>query len=266
MKVNKGVIGVMRILTDVPRVFTDTEVRFAVTLAEVGGTALRNARNYQRIHLLAEQIGEHEQFLSDILNNLHHQLVVLNRDRRVVLANQVFLDTLGVKEEEIVGLLYDELCSSTDINRPCPVDQILTGQEMQPYLQENRQGQQPRWFERCASPIVGEDGHVEYVVEIIRDVTSERMLETEKMESSRLQGIVELAGTVAHEINSPLFAALGTAQLLADEHEQSELGEELAVIIRNLKKIGALTAKMTAMTGFSSQEYVGARNILSLEQ
>ncbi|MDD2466479.1 MAG: GAF domain-containing protein [Desulfobulbus sp.] len=266
VKVNKGVIGVMRILTGAPRVFTDTEVRFAMTLAEVGGTALRNARNYQQIHLLVGQIQGHEQFLSNILNNLHHQLVVLNQDRRLVLANQAFLDTLQVKEEDILGMDYDRLCSSHESDRPCPVDQILAGQEMRPFVQECRLGEQPRWFERSASPIMGEDGQVEYVVEIIRDITSEHMLAVEKMQSSRLQGIVELAGTVAHEINSPLFAALGTAQLLAEDHEQTELGEELAVIIRNLKQIGELTGKMTSMTGFSSQEYVGTRNILSFKQ
>ena len=266
VKVNKGIIGVMRILTGAPRVFTDTEVRFAVTLAEVGGTALRNARNYQQIQLLVEQIQGNEQFLSNILNNLHHQLVVLNRDRRIVLANQVFLDTLGVEEKDILGTHYDKLCSSDSLDRPCPVNQILAGQPMRPFVQEYRQGDEPRWFERSASPIVGDDGEVDYVVEIIRDITVEHMLDEEKMQRSRLQGIVELAGTVAHEINSPLFAALGTAQLLAEEHEQTELGEELAVIIRNLKKIGELTEKMTSMTGFSSREYVGSRNILSFNK
>ena len=55
IKVNSEVIGVMRILSDVPRVFNDTEVRFAVTLAEVGGTAIRNARNYQKINLLGQR-------------------------------------------------------------------------------------------------------------------------------------------------------------------------------------------------------------------
>ncbi|MGD9949527.1 MAG: GAF domain-containing protein [Desulfobulbus sp.] len=266
VKVNKGVIGVMRILTEAPRVFTNTEVRFAVTLAEVGGTALRNARNYQRIYHLVEQIQEHEQFLSNVINNLHHQLVVVNRARRVVLANQAFLDTLGVVEENILGLHYGELCSSEGNNSPCPVDQILAGQEMRPFVQEYHLEDQSRWFERSAAPVMGDDGRVEYVVEIIRDITSEHMLEAEKLQNSRLQGIVELAGTVAHEINSPLFAALGTAQLLAEDHEQTELGEELAVIIRNLKKIGQLTEKMTSMTGFSSQKYVGTRNILSFKQ
>jgi PAS domain S-box-containing protein len=263
VKVNSEVIGVMRILTGEPRVFTETEVRFAVTLAEVGGTALRNARNYRRINLLVEQIKEHEQFLSNIINSLHHQLLVLDQNYRVVLVNQLFLDTVGKKEEDIVGMPYAELCSFEDDNRSCPVDQIFNGQKMRPLVQEFRFNDQTLWFERSASPIFGENGQVEYVVEIIRDITSEHMLEAERMQSGKLQGIVELAGTVAHEINSPLFAALGTAQLLLEDHEQSEMGEELAVIIRNLKQIGTLTEKMTTMTGFSSRQYVGQRNILS---
>ena len=266
VKVNKGVIGVLRILTNTPRVFTETEVRFAVTLAEVGGAALRNARNFKQISDLVGQIQEHEQFLDDILNNLRHQLLVFNRDLRLVLANQAFLDTLGVVEEDIIGMHYRDLCSRKEEQGICPVNQVLEGGEMVPLVQQLRVGEQTYWFERSASPIHGEDGSVEYVVEIIRDITTDRMLEAEKLQRSKLQGIVELAGTVAHEINSPLFAALGTAQLIAEEHENTELCEELTVIIRNLKTIGELTKKMTTMTGFSRQEYVGSSNILSFKK
>ncbi len=265
VKVNAGIIGVMRILTSTPRVFTETEVRFAVTLAEVGGAALRNARNYHKINVLVDQVQEHEHFLSAIINNLHHQLVVLDSDRRVVLANQVFLQTLGKSEQEVLGMRYEAFCAG-DAEHACPVEQVFQGQQMQPYVQEYTSGDHTRWFERTASPLRGEGGQVEYVVEIIRDITSERMLEAEKIESGRLQGIVEIAGTVAHEINSPLFAALGTAQLLAEDHQETEVGEDLEVIIRNLKQIGALTEKMTTMTGFTRRQYVGERTVLSLHE
>jgi two-component system NtrC family sensor kinase len=88
------------------------------------------------------------------------------------------------------------------------------------------------------------------------------MLAEEKIQSGKLQGIVELAGTVAHEINSPLFAALGTAQLLADGSKQPDVVDELEIIIRNLQQISELTKKMTSMTGFTSREYVGASKLL----
>jgi nitrogen-specific signal transduction histidine kinase len=171
-----------------------------------------------------------------------------------------------VSEEEVIGMHYFDLCPPKGDRETCPVNQVLEGREMVPFVQEVHVGDRPRWFERSASPIHDEKGQVEYVVEIIRDISTEQMLEEEKLQSSKLQGIVELAGTVAHEINSPLFAALGTAQLLAEEQEETELGEELAVIIRNLKNIGELTEKMTSMTGFSRREYVGARKILSLKK
>lgn len=264
VKVNGEVIGVLRILTDAPRVFTDTEVRFAVTLAEVGGTAIRNGRNFQHIRLLVDQAKAHERFLSDIINSLQHQLLVLDRDRRVVLANRVYLDAAGKGEGEVLGTRYSALCRAED--GACPVDQILQGREMQPLVQEFQADDQLRWYERTASPILDADGQIAFVVEIIRDITSEHQLAEEKMQSGKLQGIVELAGTVAHEINSPLFAALGTAQLLVEDCEQPEVREELSVIVRNLQQIGALTEKMTAMTGFTSREYVGQRTILTLTQ
>ena len=263
LKVDGEVIGVMRVLADRPRVFTDAEVRFAATLAEVGSAAISNARNYQRINLLVERIEGKEQFLANIINSLQHQLLVLNRQRQVVLANQVFLAAMGRVESEVVGMGYDALCRSVD-GQSCPVDQILQGEEMQPFVQEFQATDGSRWYERAASPIRDDQGRIAYVIEIIRDITAERLLADEKMESSRLQGVVELAGTVAHEINSPLFAALGTAEMLTEEQLPPEQADELTIIIRNLRQIGELTRKMTAMTGFSRKDYVGASTILDL--
>ena len=264
LKVDQEIIGVMRILAGVPRVFTSIEVQFSVTLAEVGGTAIRNARNYRKINLLFGQIEEHERFLNDIINSLPHQLLVFDRHRRVVLANKVFLAAMGKEESEVLGMNYGDLCSSCATGAiSCPVDQILEDIKMMPLVQEFRSGDQHHWFERTASPLYDTEGRIEYVIEIIRDITSDHMLAEEKIQSGKLQGIVELAGTVAHEINSPLFVALGTAQLLVEESEPSQGVDELGVIIRNLQQISELTKKMIGMTGFSSSDYVGASRLLS---
>ena len=264
LKVHGEVIGVMRILSATPRVFTDTEVRFAVTLAEVGGAAIRNARNYRQINLLVERIESHEQFLSNIINSLEHQLLVFNRQRQVVLANRAFLQATGLEEGEVLGVDYGNFCESGDGGAACPVDQLLQGESMQPVVQEVQRDGQARWIERTASPITGGKGEIEYVIEIIRDITAGRLLAKEREQSVTLQGVVELAGTVAHEINSPLFAALGTAQLLMEDCTDAAMADELSIILRNLKQISELTATMTSMTGFTGKEYVGESRILTL--
>ena len=85
------------------------------------------------------------------------------------------------------------------------------------------------------------------------------------MARMKLEGVIEMAGTAAHNLNSPLFAALGTAQLLRDDLESAELLGELDTIIRNLQRMAQLTKEMTAATGFESRTYVGDTKIVDLK-
>jgi hypothetical protein len=43
-----------------------------------------------------------------------------------------------------------------------------------------------------------------------------------------------------------------------------KLANDVQTIIRNLKTIGELTRKMTAMTGFESRDYAGTTKIVEL--
>ena len=106
---------------------------------------------------------------------------------------------------------------------------------------------------------------MEFVIEVIRDITLQRQLNEEHMARMKLQGVLEMAGAAAHNLNSPLFAALGTAQLMMDDLESDELKEDMDTIIRNMKEMAKLTKKMTTMTGFESKEYVGDTKIVELK-
>jgi len=265
LKVKGEVIGIIRILSSTHHCFTSSEVNFAATVAEIGGTAIQNARNYQQITLLINQVEESERFTTNILNCIRPQLLVMDRNLHLVLANKVFLTAMGKEENDLLGADYRDLWQDQEYKaEDYPVEQVLaTGQTASREQQLSKDGN-ILWLERTASPMFGETGEVEYVIEVIRDITAKRQLAQEHLERVKLQGVVELAGTVAHEINSPLFAALGTAQLLEDDLESAALAEDVQTIIRNLKNIGELTRKMTAMTGFDSRDYVGTTKIGSL--
>ncbi len=263
VKVGDEVIGVLRILSDEFHCFTSSEVNFAVTVSEAGGTAIQNARNYQKMNLLFNQIEENERFLSDILDCIRPQLLVVDRSKHIVLANRIVLEQLGKPENEVLGMEYSDLCPPDGAGGLCPVEQALETGVNAVYVHKVSLADGWHWFERSASPMFDKDGRVEFVIEIIRDITNRQRHEEEKMELVKLQGVVEMAGTAAHEINSPLFAALGTAQLL-EEDLGGEDSENMATIIRNLKAIKALTRKMTRMTGFKSRDYIGGAKIVEM--
>lgn len=266
LKVKGEVIGIIRVLSDTHHCFASSEINFALTIAEISAASIENARTYRQITLLFNQVEESERFVANILNCIRPQLLVIDKDRHLVLANRVFLSVMGKEENELLGSDYHSLWQGQDCPADnCPVERVLATGEVASHEHQLMKEDGPHWIERTASPMLDEAGEVEYVIEIIRDITAKRQLEQEHLERVKLQGVVELAGTVAHEINSPLFAALGTAQLLEEDLKSSELAADLRTIIRNLKTIGELTRKMTAMTGFESREYVGDTRIVKFQ-
>ncbi len=265
IKVRGEVIGVLRILTNEHRCFTSSEVNFAVTVAEASGSAIQNARTFTKITLLFNQIEENERFLTDILDCIRPQLIVLDQNRHVVLANRVFLEVMGQLESEVLGMEYYDLCPIQQGKNVCPADSVFKQGKPATFTHSKVVGEEMHWIERTASPMFDTDGNVEFVIEVIRDVTAKKQFEEEQIERVKLQGVVDLAGTVAHEINSPLFAALGSAQLMEEDLKDEELLQDVRMIIRNLKCISTLTGKMTDMTGFERKEYVGDTQIIEFK-
>ncbi len=264
IKVKEEVIGIIRILAREQRHFSEAEINFSLVVAEVGGAAITNASTYRKITLLFNQIEEQERFLGNIIDCIRPQLLVIDRRRHVVMANRAFLQAHGREEAEVLGMEYSRLCRREGEGEICPVDQVLLSGQMAGIVQQIEEEDGPHWCERMATPMLNGDGEVEFVIEIIRDITAQRRLEEEQGERSKLEGVIEMAGTVAHEINSPLFAALGTAQLLESDLSGGEYEEDIATVVRNLKSISVLTAKMSAMTGYRSREYVGETRIVVL--
>lgn len=260
------IIGVMRLLTTEHRAFSAGEIDFAVTMAEESGNAIQKARTYRQITLLFNQIEENERFLQTILDSLWLQVLVIDPDKRVIMANRHFLDTNGLNEAETLGRHYQHVspwpCAAEG---PCPIESVLHHGKPITLLEHLENERQPKWFERHFAPILEIDGKVGFVIEAVSNVTDQKMLELEQLERVKLEGVVEMAGTAAHELNSPLFAALGTAQLLRDDLPTEEMISEVDMIIRNLKKMAELTREMTSVTGFESRDYVGNTKIVTLK-
>ena len=74
-----------------------------------------------------------------------------------------------------------------------------------------------------------------------------------------------MAGAAVHELNTPVFAALGTAQLLlADPDKTESQYDDLQTIIRNLKIVSELTRKMSRITRYKAKTYAGQTKIVDI--
>ena len=81
----------------------------------------------------------------------------------------------------------------------------------------------------------------------------------------KLESIKALAATVGHEINSPLFVAMGNVELLQDDfEEESETYGELEGIRTNLKEIKGLVKKISLIEEVVTRDYDGTTRIVDL--
>jgi len=87
------------------------------------------------------------------------------------------------------------------------------------------------------------------------------------IEKEKRKAIMAMASTVAHEINTPLFSAIGTSQLMQDEfNPDSDTYNDLQLIIRNLKEIKQMVKKIAAIENPEMKTYVGNSVIVDIEK
>ncbi len=261
-------IGVLRLLTECHRVFSEAEVGFAMAVAEQGGIAIQNARHYEKTLNLVTELEQHEEFLQQIIDNLDADLFVLDTEFRFVMVNRVFLENHGVLESDVLGRSCFQVLRA-DNTGDRPIQRVLTEDKRIVFIQAVEAAGQTAHLEVAVSPVAlyNQADKADFIIGTIRDVTDHVRLGEEQRAREKLQGVLEMAGAAAHELNTPVFSALGTAQLLAEEMggEETHL-QDLEDIIRHLKTVSDLTRKMTRITRYESKAYVDNVKIVDIEK
>jgi signal transduction histidine kinase len=83
----------------------------------------------------------------------------------------------------------------------------------------------------------------------------------------KIEGVKAMAGTVAHELNTPLQVVLGNSQLLLEEFDSgTETHMELQGIVNNLQKMNQIIKKISFIDSVELRDYIGNTKILDIEK
>ena len=92
-------------------------------------------------------------------------------------------------------------------------------------------------------------------------------LQNELREREKLQGVLEMAGAVCHELNQPLQSVSGFSELLLMDMETgSPSYEKLRKIKAGIERIGDLTLKIMHITQYKSKQYLKDSQIIDIER
>ncbi|MFA6222354.1 MAG: GAF domain-containing protein [Desulfomonilaceae bacterium] len=265
------ILGVLRLLSTSVRDFSEEEINFVTALSEQSGIAIRNAMHYEQVNNLLYAIEGERRFLQQVVDTLDVQLMAVDLNKNIVLVNTKFEEAHHLTKESLLGKKCERLenpdcAESCDYCMSCPLEQVIKTKHAVNFAtrRESIDGISS-FLDVILAPILDQEGEVENVIEIVRDITVQWLQEQQTLETEKMKGVLETSAAVSHELNSPIFAALGTAQLMKRSFDDKErLIEDIELIIRNLKKITDLTAKIGRISKYQTRDYVGDERLLDI--
>ncbi|HDS74559.1 MAG TPA: PAS domain S-box protein, partial [Firmicutes bacterium] len=196
--------------------------------------------------------------LEAMFANLPVGVLQIDADRTVRAANPAMAEMIGLREDEIVGrrcfqLVGDEshFCDHCLFNR---TDVAITRHTRTLH----RGTRNERILDTTIVRVPGTNGDDPTVLELAHDVTDERRLEAQLIQSSKLASIGQLASGLAHEINNPLGTILlRTDSLLADVSEQGlpdDIREDVEAIQRQASRVSRITEELLTFSRCTNVE------------
>lgn len=167
----------------------------------------------------ADALRRSEEFTKNVLDSVGEGIIVIDREFRIISANEAYCRQAGRARDKIIGMHCYEI--SHGLNLPCyragetcPVRQTFDIGE--PYTSVHRHGDGDNAIivEIKAFPLMDEDGNIISAIETISDITERTKLEVHLRQTNKMEAVGMLAGGVAHDFNNILSAIIGFANLV----------------------------------------------------
>lgn len=111
-----------------------------------------------------------------------------------------------------------------------------------------------------ASFTVGTD---QFYIGVARDLSDRRIAEDRRMETERLETMLEIAGGAAHEINQPLTAILGYAEMSLVQLEESHTVHRNQKLIADAAvRITEIVKRMQSLKEYRTRPYANGHRIV----
>jgi PAS domain S-box-containing protein len=202
---------------------------------------ITETRNFQ------VQLQRQRDFNTQILNNTQSLILVADTAGLISYANKRCYEAAGFPEDALVGHRLTDIISPSDRKAWAGAfERALTGRpesnlEVQVTLGSGKLGR----FAVNMSPMRGDQGMVTSVVIVMSDITDLAAIQAQLMQTEKMAAVGQLVSGVAHEVNNPLTAILGFADLLLSNPEVPPSAHaDLEVIVQEAQRTKSIVQNL----------------------
>jgi PAS domain S-box-containing protein len=227
-----------------PAIFLDTSravwdgsgaiIRYQGTLVDVTGR-----------REMEEALRRQEEFQRYLLESFPDLILVIDLEERYSFVSARIRDLLGYRPEEFIGKTIEEVPDHAPEFVSLYRD-VSSGRKMFGFCEYRAQHRDENWrtMRASASPLHNAQNKVSGVIVSMRDITVERKLEQQIIQSERLAAMGQMIGGFAHELNNPLTSILGASELLQDEAVSDQMRKQLVMLHQQSRRAAEIVQNL----------------------
>jgi len=169
---------------------------------------------------IERKLHREQEFVRRLIECFPDLIVVLDREGRFTYVSDRIQAVLGVRPEEYVGKHLGQRVGPGDREKFVDlVESIVSGRKSHVQTEVRARHADGTWkvLRISASPLYDENGKITGIVSSGLDVTESLMIEQQLAQKEKFAAMGEMMVGTAHELNNPLAAILGIAELLREQ-------------------------------------------------
>jgi PAS domain S-box-containing protein len=213
--------------------FTQRDLRMADGIAGQTAVALERARLLEESRRLARAV-----------ESTSEAVLITDRHRHIVFANEAFLALFGYPREDILG--RDSLTLAGDIAGEWlrEIERSVLEQSWRGEAMARRKDGSTFPVSLHVNLIRGDDNEIQGSVSIMEDISAQKLLQEQLQRTDRVAAAGELAAGLAHEVNNALAAILGQVELSRDADDVATLQQSLTLVETQGRRIGEIVQQL----------------------
>ena len=187
-----------------------------------------------------------EEFRRRLLESFPDLILVVDLEEHYTFVSSRVRDLLGYQPEDLLGKKISDLEDHSPelaslYHDVAASKQVFGAAE---YGARHRDGSW-RTMRASASQLFDAEAKLSGVIISVRDITVEKKLEQQVVQSERLAAMGQMIGGVAHELNNPLTSILGVSELLQDGETTETARKQLAMLQQQARRAAEIVQNLT---------------------
>jgi PAS domain S-box-containing protein len=173
-----------------------------------------------------------EEFQRYLLESFPDLILVIDLEGRYSFVSSRIRDLLGRAPADLLGRKVDDAEQEQSPEFLALCHDVSTGEKKFGFCEFGARHRDGSWrtMRANASPLFDAEGKSSGVIVSVRDITVEKKLEQQIIQSERLAAMGQMIGGFAHELNNPLTSIMGVAELLQDGEKEEARRKHLVML------------------------------------